>query len=588
MVIKKSPFWEAFESRTDLKQYGVNALSLFALQLKFGIEDIDLVAEDSITEGGDDKKADLVFIDTEMGYVVIAQTYISKKLLGKDGKPKKAKANKASDLNTAVPWLLSRSINKLPEKLKSHAKELRRAISEGAIKHINIWYVHNLLESVNVRNELETVEHTASSIIKNNFSQYKNISIQALEVGRHTLDEWYKAILTPILVTDNYYIPISDGFNITEKDWQAYVTAIPATWLYKLFNKYGTDLFSADVREYLGSRGSDDNINNGIKKTAKNDPEHFWVYNNGITVLVYKFKEIITGKTKKLHIKGFSIVNGAQTTGAIGNLKKPPKDNAMVQVRFITCDNQETLRHLVKYNNTQNKMLGPDSRSNDPIQNRLIKEFKLIPEISYSPRRGGREDIIKRKSDGLPSVVAGQALAAFHGDPDIAYHEKTHMWDDNKLYSTYFNDHTTAKHILFALSLLKSVEKKKMTLWEKSKDNKLIGKENDQFSFFRKRGSIFMMTSAIAGCLEDILKKQIPNKFNLAFKNNIPLETASEIWTPIVNIASAFTEPLIAGLADGFKAHDTVNNAISQFQSHMKATIEANPAKFSKFQKHVN
>ena len=125
----------------------------------------------------------------------------------------------------------------------------------------------------------------------------------------------------------------------------------------------------------------------------------------------------------------------------------------------------------------------------------------------------------------MPSFVAGQALAAFHGNPDVAYHEKTHMWEDNTLYNEYFNEKTRAKHILFALSLLKSVEKKKMVLWSKSKDDNLIGKEKDQFVFFRKRGSIFMMTSAIAACLEDIFNKRIPNRFDLAFRENISQKT---------------------------------------------------------------
>ncbi len=581
-------FWEAFNSRDDLRQFENDALLLFALQLKFDIEDIILVATNSLTEGSDDKKADLVYIDPEAGHAVIAQTYVAESLTGKSGKPKTAKANKASDLNTAVSWLLSVPIGDLPESIKSHAEELRRAINEGLIKYIHIWYVHNLPESESVRGELKAVEHTTDSFIKRCFPQCADISIQALEVGVETLDEWYKAILTPILVSDDFIIPILNGFEIPGLDWKAYVTAIPATFLYTLFRKHGTDLFSADIRDYLGSRESNDNINNGIKQTAQNNPGHFWVYNNGITVLVHKFEEVKEGdKVVAIRIKGFAIVNGAQTTGTIGSLKKPPEDSAMVRVRFIICSNQDTLRQIVKYNNTQNKMIGPDSRSNDSVQSRLIKEFETIPGISYLPRRGGREDVIKRKSDGLPSFVAGQALAAFHGAPDIAYHEKTRMWDKDELYTTYFNERTKAKHILFALSLLQSVEKKKIILWGKTKDNKLIGKENDQFGFFRKRGSIFMMTSAIAACLEDILDKQIPNKFNLAFKKNVSLEAAVDMWTPIVNASSAFPEPLVNGLADGFKAHETVGRAIKEFQSFIHATKDTNAKIYSDFAKHV-
>jgi hypothetical protein len=47
--------WEqAFQSWTDLTQYGDNALGLFALGLRFGLEDLDTVAANSITDGSDD------------------------------------------------------------------------------------------------------------------------------------------------------------------------------------------------------------------------------------------------------------------------------------------------------------------------------------------------------------------------------------------------------------------------------------------------------------------------------------------------------------------------------------------------------
>lgn len=162
------------------------------------------------------------------------------------------------------------------------------------------------------------------------------------------------------------------------------------------------------------------------------------------------------------------------------------------------------------------------------------------------------------------------------------------MWVNDEKYVTFFNDHTNAKNILFALSLVNAVENKKMNLWGKSNSGTLVGKENDQFIFFRKRGSIFMMTSAIAGCLEDILNKQIPNRYNLSFSKNVSLEDAIKYWIPIVNISSAFTDPLVAGLADGFKAHETVNKAINQFQGLMKAIKEVNPEVFVEFRKHVN
>jgi len=576
-------FWSAYMSRDDLYQFGSSSLLLFTLQLKFGIEDISLLASSSLTEGFDDKKADMVYIDTEIGRAVIAQSYISE-----DMTKSEAPANKASDLNTAVSWILSRPLDELPVTIKSHAKELRQSIRDKEISEIYLWYVHNLPESENVRDELRTVEHTAKSLLTTNFSDVEdinNIKVQALEVGINTIDRWYKSISTPILIADKYSIPILGGYHEAEEDWNAYVTSVPAWWLYDLYSTHGTSLFSANIRDYLGSRKADKNINNGIKTTVDKDPEHFWVYNNGITALVHSFRvnEHDESGEKELEIEGISIVNGAQTTGAIGSLPDLPKENAKVQVRFITCSNSTTLQNIVIYNNSQNKITSADLRSNDIHQRRLMEEFESIPGVDYLPRRGGQEDIIKRSSNSLPSVTAGQALAAVHGDPDNAYHKKTKIWESNELYSKYFNDSTSAKHILFCYSLLKAVEKKKLNLIEKSKNNKLSEIENDQLEFFRLRGSTFMMTAAISKSLEVILDKIIPNLFNLEFRDNLSPGQAKNLWSRIVEITSSFTAPLKEGLSDGFRNKKAVDDAINTFRSLVNSTKEANKEIFEEF-----
>ena len=195
-------FWPAFTSRTDLQSYGSSALLLFALQMKFNIEDIATVASTSLTEGGGDKKADLIYIDSESGNAVIAQSYFTQKTLDKNGKPiKEAPANKASDLNTAVPWLLCAPIEELPSELRAHAEELRQEINEKTIERLHIWYVHNLPESKNVNKEISRVGETAKSIIQSYF-QDTHIDILPLEVGINILEEWYQFGLTPILVSD--------------------------------------------------------------------------------------------------------------------------------------------------------------------------------------------------------------------------------------------------------------------------------------------------------------------------------------------------------------------------------------------------
>ena len=62
-----------------------------------------------------------------------------------------------------------------------------------------------------------------------------------------------------------------------------------------MYVKYGRELFCANVRDYLGSRRSDKNINHNMKLTAQTAPERFWVYNNGITALVNDFEHDADG-----------------------------------------------------------------------------------------------------------------------------------------------------------------------------------------------------------------------------------------------------------------------------------------------------
>ena len=68
----KFSFLKEFEGRKNLKNlYGDNALLLYALQLKFDIEDIDSVATDALTDGADDKKCDLIYVDRESGIATV-------------------------------------------------------------------------------------------------------------------------------------------------------------------------------------------------------------------------------------------------------------------------------------------------------------------------------------------------------------------------------------------------------------------------------------------------------------------------------------------------------------------------------------
>jgi hypothetical protein len=577
--------WEsALSARDDLDQYGNNALGLFALALRFQIDDIHSVATESITDGNDDKKCDIVYINQDEGIAVVAQCYKC------SGKKDAAPANKASDLNTAIAWLIQRPIEDLPKRLQSSARELRQAIEDGSIVNIKGWYIHNLPESDNVCNELVTVESTVKAAIIIQFPG-KKITVSTKEVGKNTLEAWYTDALTPILINDEFDIPIQGGFEVSESAWKAYVTAIQAKFLYRVYKKHKTRLFSANIRDYLGSRRSDANINYGIRCTAESDPGNFWVFNNGLTILVNQYTPSDDGKMKTIKVKGLSIVNGAQTTGALGSLKKSPDINVFVPVRFIQTTDSEIIHNIIQFNNSQNKVTASDFRSTDRIQKRLRDQIRQIPDAEYEGgRRGGHADIIRRSKKLLPSYTVGQALAAIHQDPVIAYNQKSNIWVSDKLYSKYFNDETTGSHIVFAYSLLRAVEAKKLALVEKSKKGEdfLTNQEKSLLDHFRHRGSTYLLVSAIGSCLETFLGRKVPNLFRISFGDKSSPKQAQQIWSPIVDATSPFCQQLVEAFTDGLKNTDRVQKAIQTFQSLVQATVEANTKIYAEFAKNIS
>ncbi|HNP19717.1 MAG TPA: AIPR family protein [Fulvivirga sp.] len=565
-----------FNKRTDLNKYRDNALLLYSLQLKYGIEDIQSIAADSLVDGYNDKKTDLVYINEELGHAVIAQGYYTKK------KKTEAPANKASDLNTAITWLLQEDIDKVPKQIKSAAKELRLHITSNSIKKISLWYSHNLPESSNVNKELKAAEKTLKSALDSNFKG-NEIICSSLEVGENQLENWYQELTIPILVTDKIKVENCTAFKTSGSDWKAITSVIPATTIYDLYQTHKTHLFSANVRDYLGSRKSDSNINNGIKNTAEQEPKNFFVYNNGITALVNGFS--YSPARKELKIDGISIVNGAQTTGAIGSLSNKPSKNLLIPIKFIKCSSPNTIAEIVKYNNSQNKINAPDFRSGDQHQKRITQEFCELGRIDYSSRRGGAVDVITRNNNSIPSITAGQVLAAFHVKPSIAYNDKSKIWDRDDLYHQFFNEETSAKHIFVAYTLVKSIEELKQELVAKGETR--TSEEESILDYLRSRGSIILLASSIADSLEIILDKRVINRFDIKFIKNLKLNEAIFEWRKIVEIGSAFIPQLAEGLQDGIKNKDKVNAAISTFKSLISAVKTVNKRVFDDFSSNV-
>ena len=180
---------------------------------------------------------------------------------------------------------------------------------------------------------------------------------------------------------------------------------------YKFYNtKLGRNiLFGQNLRESLGPKKN--KTYNGIKDTIIKCPEHFWYYNNGITIIAegVTIKEKSNGITSII-LDNFSIVNGAQTTSSLGyflqeSQKNQQKDHieslkkVFVLTRILKVKDEDMRREIAIYNNTQNPITNRDMVANRMEQkllyNRLITGS---PSIYMEIRRGSqRPSHINRK-----------------------------------------------------------------------------------------------------------------------------------------------------------------------------------------------
>ena len=357
-------YHDKFVQETELISHYTEdkAFLVWAMGLYLDIQDLESLANDNLTDRGDDHGVDFLRYDEDAGTLYLAQGYHTNKV------KQSAPAAKAADLNAASAWLIKGEIEKFHPDIRENVTEARSALLNGDIQKMVLIYLHNCGESVEVHNELETAKQTLIALLAD-----RPVEVVAVEIGNESLERMFQNQAANIIVTDEIECPFPVKYTETTSVWKAAVLTVSGQWLREQYNRFSGDLFSANYRGFLGN--SRQKINNGIRFTAEKMPKNFWAFNNGITLLTTKIRE----EHGKTYLSGMSIINGAQTTGSLGAIPLSiDLSETNILARVIECTDIETINAIVKYNNTQNKITAWDSFSNDPIQIQLHDEFEAL------------------------------------------------------------------------------------------------------------------------------------------------------------------------------------------------------------------
>ncbi len=567
-------YQDAFRSNDALlnKLGEGNAHLVWTMALYLEEPDIEALASEALTDGPNDKKIDFVYLDRDVKRIVFAQGYFAK--AQKDSAP----ANKAADLNTAAAWLISGNLDNVPHQLRPAIEECRTALAEGEIGAIELLYVHNLPESVNVTRELQT----AAMHLRKAFGEDSATVITSRELGSSTIEHLFATQESHIEVRDAISCPAKAEFSNSGPKWKASLMSVPGTWLHELFSKYGDSLFSANYRGFLGITRRR-RINTGIRQSAEAKPKDFWVFNNGITLLTLA----CTPAREGTRLSGVSIINGAQTTGSIGSVDTKRFDLGEVRVlcRVIECTDPSTIGDIVKYNSTQNEIMTWDQYSNDQEQNRLFDEFKDLGHI-YVRKRGFRA-----KGDQIGIEEVAQPLLAFHGKFQDANRGKNQIFDRKPLYSNAFEG-KKARHILFVFSLARAIDERRIELKTKSNTGKIISLEEEHLALFRNLRFKYFLISVVARSLETILGRKADREA-VAFSPEAAKASQNSLvdltaqWTQVVEAVLSYLATKVA--ANDFAVKVTGDLFLDEVSKHVSALLYAGKAsaQFADFTKLV-
>lgn len=166
-------------------------------------------------------------------------------------------------------------------------------------------------------------------------------------------------------------------------EYQSYLVALPGELLANVYGLYGARLLEQNVRTYLQAKT---NVNKGILRTIREEPEMFFAYNNGLTATAsgVELKQLSDGQLAISSIRDLQIVNGGQTTASIlyakdvGN-SSLEKVHVQMKLSVVPSNFVEKVVPLIsRYANTQNRISEADFFSNHPFHLQMERYSRLL------------------------------------------------------------------------------------------------------------------------------------------------------------------------------------------------------------------
>ncbi len=400
----------------------------------------------AITDGGEDGGVDCIYVSEKHKKLVLGQ---SKFLSNVDRGVELAEFNRFRDgvkdvLNQS--WKLT---NAILHRFKLPVQTMLNDIDAQVVMLL----AHTSAQGLS--------DHIVAS--RDTFLGEMNRFEQFIEFQEFTLDK-AASVARKRARPENINVQIMlKSWGLRREPYRAVYGAVPAEDIVRIFNNYGTRLFSENLRFAIEKS----EVNDGIRQTARAEPHNSWYFNNGITAICEDFKKAPVGgqttETGIFDVVRISIINGAQTVSSLARSAGEGSSlkDADVHLRIISLNEtpEDLAVDITTANNTQNDLSPVDFVAADPNQDRLRREAAIIGKV-YTYRRGEGDPNL---ADGFTIRDATVAAACASGDLRLAVAAKRYisgLWENTakEPYTKLFNEETTAERLWKAVLIMRCVD----------------------------------------------------------------------------------------------------------------------------------
>ena len=208
--------------------------------------------------------------------------------------------------------------------------------------------------------------------------------VKYIPVGADLLQKYYRSTIDAIEAEIEFEnkILLPEIQNIT----QSYLGYIDCSEYMKLIvcdnGEIRKSVFYDNVRDFQG----DNDVNHEMAETVSTDPSKFVLYNNGVTVICKKLKNI----GKKFTLTDYQIVNGCQTSHVLYNHIGALTEGLQIPIKLIETENEETVNRIIKATNRQTEV------SDEQLI--ALNEFHRKLEAFYDTFQGNQRLYYERRS----------------------------------------------------------------------------------------------------------------------------------------------------------------------------------------------